>query len=96
MFNDFPDEVTHSRKVGEDSFGNPKYEDSTVSVKKCRVERNFKQTNNSVVTVYNVIFHTPLDLNIDTNDKLDGYRVDNVTPIRGVDNKYHYKRVICE
>lgn len=96
MFTDFPDLVTLEVVTGEDSFSNPLTTSIQVNARRCKDERTYNQGESSVCTDVTTIFHFPLDTDIKPGDLVDGSRVKTVTPIRGVDNVYHFIKVVCQ
>ena len=96
IFNNFPDKVVWGRQQGKDAFGNPKLVEVEINARRAQTIKDFKGTDNSIQTVYVDVYHVPMDHDISTNDTLDGHRIDSVNPVRGADNVYQYKRVICE
>ena len=96
MFTDFPDLVTLEVVTGEDSFSNPLTTSTQVNARRCKDERTYNQGESSVCTDITTIFHFPLDTDIKPGDLVDGSRVKTVTPIRGVDNVYHFIKVVCQ
>ena len=41
-------------------------------------------------------FHFPLDTDIKPGYLVNGSRVKTVIPVRGVDNVYHFLKVVCQ
>ena len=96
MFDDFPDLVTLEVVTGEDDFNNPITTSTQVNARRCKDEKTYTQGESSVCTDITTIFHFPLGTDIKPGYLVDGSRVKSVSPIRGVDNVYHFIRVVCQ
>ena len=96
MFDDFPDLVTLEVVTGEDDFNNPITTSKQVKARRCKDEKSYTQGENSVCTDITTIFHFPLDTDIKPGYLVNGSRVKSVSPIRGVDNVYHFIKVVCQ
>ena len=96
MFDDFPDLVTLEVVTGEDDFNNPITTSTQVKARRCKDEKTYTQGENSVCTDITTTFHFPLDTDIKPGYFVDGSKVKSVSPIRGVDNVYHFIKVVCQ
>ena len=96
MFDDFPDLVTLEVVTGEDDFNNPITTSTQVNARRCKDEKTYNHLFYSICTDINTIFHFPLDTDIKPGYFVDGSKVKSVSPIRGVDNVYHFIRVVCQ
>lgn len=96
IFNNFPDTVEWKHQTGKDAFGQPKYSSEDIKARRNKTVKDFVLESGAMATKYVNVYHVPMEHDIKTNDLIDGYRVDSVSNIRGADNVYVYKRVICE
>lgn len=96
MFTDFPDLVTVEVVTGEDSFGNSLNTSTQVNARRCKDEKIYNKGESGVCIDISTVFHLPLDTDIKPGYLVEGSRVKSVTPIRGVDNVYHFIKVVCQ
>ena len=96
MFDDFPDLVTVEVVTGEDNFGNPITTSSQVNARRCKDEKIYNQGESKVCVDIITTFRFPLDTEIKPGYLVNGSRVKTVIPVRGVDNVYHFIKVVCQ
>lgn len=97
MLTKFNEIVPYLRKTGKDKFGNLTYSvGTTASVRYCKGGMAQKITATGIQTVFQKLYHAPLDLNPVQGDILNGMKVVEVAESVGADGKIWFWRVWCE
>jgi hypothetical protein len=97
LFNDFTDDLTFQKRTGTDSFECPIYaEEVIVKGRLCKQANVFDMTSERVATDLRYLYHVPMEVDVAADDLLDSKVVKEVHKIRGIDNVYRFKKVVCK